>query len=263
MKKIFDIDPYHGKMDKIVMVVILINSIIIFLDASNIHSAWLTHLDTLCTLFFVGEMLLKMQYNGVIEYWKKGWNKLDGTLVILSLPSMLASFMPITDLSFLLIFRMLRALRFLRILHIVQEDAEQIGRNFQKALRDSASLFVGYFIVICIFALLSTSLFGHIAPQYFGTPMDSIYSIFKLFTIEGWYDIPDALANSFGTWGIILTRLYFVFLLILGGIIGLSLINSVFVDAMVSDNNNDIKIKIEELEKKIDKLIEETNKKEV
>ena len=85
-----------------------------------------------------------------------------------------------------------------------------------------------------------------------GTPIDSIYSIFRLFTIEGWYDIPDAVASAYGTWGIVLARLYFIFLLILGGIIGLSLINSVFVDAMMSDNNDEIKEKLSEMEKKMD-----------
>ena len=167
---------------------------------------------------------------------------------------MMASFMPMTDLSFLLIFRLFRAFRFFRMIHFFP-GVEQIGRNFKKALKESASLFVGYSIVILIFSLFSTSLFGHIAPQYFGTPIDSIYSIFRLFTIEGWYDIPDAVASTCGTWGICLIRLYFIFLLVLGGIIGLSLINSVFVDAMVSDNNNEMMKKIIDLEKKIDQLI--------
>ena len=209
MKSILDIDSNKTKnkvFNWIVMIIIFINSIIIYLDVSNIHSSWLTHLDTLCSLFFVGEMLFKIRKYHWKGYWEKGWNKFDGLMVILSLPSIMASFMPITDMSLLL---MLRALRILRIIYFVKGDAEKIGQNFLIALRKSSSLFVGYFIVICIFALLSTSLFGQAAPQYFGTPMDSIYSIFKLFTIEGWYDIPDALANSFGTWGVILTRLLF------------------------------------------------------
>ena len=54
-------------------------------------------------------------------------------------------------------------------------------------------------------------------------------------------------------------RLYFVFILILGGIIGMSFINSIFVDAMVSDNNDDVMKKLEELEAKIDRLAEKNN----
>ena len=249
------INPYSGRFEQLVMVVILINSVVIFLDASNVHSQTLIYVDILCSLFFIWEMILKMRKDGCVGYWKDGWNRLDGTLVILSLPSLLAGFVPITELSFLLIFSLLRAFRFFRLIHFFP-GAAQIGKNFKKALQESLSLFVGYLIMIVIFALFSSSLFGHVSPQYFGTPMDSIYSTFRLCTIEGWYDIPDSVAQAYGSFGVFAVRLYFIFLLILGGIIGLSLINSVFVDAMVSDNNDELLDRINELETKIDKLLE-------
>jgi voltage-gated sodium channel len=40
-----------------------------------------------------------------------------------------------------------------------------------------------------------------------------------------------------------------------GGILGLSIVNSIFVDAMVSDNNDELENKIDLLNKKIDKLL--------
>lgn len=40
---------------------------------------------------------------------------------------------------------------------------------------------------------------------------------------------------------------------------GLSIVNSIFVDAMVSDNNDALELKVAELEKKIDLLLEKTN----
>lgn len=43
--------------------------------------------------------------------------------------------------------------------------------------------------------------------------------------------------------------------MITGGIFGLSLVNSIFVDAMVSDNNDELIEKVNELDKKIEKLI--------
>lgn len=252
----FGINPYSHLSEQVVMCVILLNSLIIFIGSFGVKSPWLIHLDTICSLFFIGEMYLKMRVDGVSGYWKNGWNRLDGTLVILSFPSLLTSFIPASDISYILIFRLLRAFRFFRMIHFFP-GATQLGKNFLKALKESASLFVGYTIVILIFALFSTSLFGNIAPEYFGNPMDSIYSIFKLFTIEGWYEIPDMVSESYGYWGVVLTRLYFVFLLILGGVIGLSLINSVFVDAMVSDNNDELSKKINEIERKLDILLEQ------
>jgi voltage-gated sodium channel len=53
--------------------------------------------------------------------------------------------------------------------------------------------------------------------------------------------------------------LYFCALLILGGIIGMSFINSIFVDAMVADNNDDVMTKLNELQKSIDELKEKSN----
>ena len=102
-------------------------------------------------------------------------------------------------------------------------------------------------------------MFKDIAPDYFSTPLDSIYAVFQLFTVEGWYEIPNAIAEVTSSTIGSLVKLYFSLLLILGGIIGMSFINSIFVDAMVSDNNDDVKEKLEELEKKIDKLLEEKN----
>lgn len=249
-------NPYSPRAERLVMAVILVNSLVILLDASGCHWRWLIPLDVLCSLFFIVEMALKMRHDGVLGYWRRGWNILDGTLVLLSVPSIIFFFLPLTNLSFLLILRLLRAFRFFRVMHFFP-GAEQLGRNFRKAISESMSLFAGYLLIILVAAILSTSFFGHVAPQYFGTPWESIYSVFRLFTVEGWYDIPDAVSSAYGEWGVVGVRLYFAILLILGGVIGLSLINSVFVDAMVSDNNDEVLQRINELEKKIDKLLEE------
>jgi voltage-gated sodium channel len=50
--------------------------------------------------------------------------------------------------------------------------------------------------------------------------------------------------------------LYFIFVVVTGGIIGLSLVNSIFVDSMVSDNNDVIEQKIDNLDNKLNNIIE-------
>ena len=57
-------------------------------------------------------------------------------------------------------------------------------------------------------------------------------------------------------------RLYFCLLLIGGGIIGMSLINSIFVDALAADNNDDVKAKLDDMERKLDRLLEQQKKDE-
>ena len=241
--------------EKIILGIILLNAVVIYMQISGISAPVLTVLDIACTLIFLIEMILKHLKLGVKEYWHSGWNRLDGILVILSLPSLVEVFLPtgMMDLSILLIFRILRVLRFFRVLHFFP-NFTQIVKAFKMAMRESYAILLCFFVIIVIFGLLNCSLFKDIAPQYFSTPLESIYSVFRICTVEGWYDIPDTIAA--GTTPVIggFVRLYFVFLLILGGIIGMSFINSIFVDAMVSDNNDDVMKKLDELEKKIDEL---------
>ncbi len=66
--------------------------------------------------------------------------------------------------------------------------------------------------------------------------------------------MPEAIAENAGTTMAIVARIYFSILLFLGGIIGMSLVNSIFVDAMAADNNDEVLEKLNQLEKKIDKI---------
>jgi voltage-gated sodium channel len=200
-------------------------------------------------------MVLKHVEYGLKGYWSSGWNRLDGTLVILSIPSIVALFLPaeVMDLSFLMVLRILRTLRFLRILHFFP-NFDQIIKGFKLALRESYGILICFLVIIVLFGLINCSLFKDMAPVYFGTPLKAIYSVFRICTIEGWYDIPDAIAAATSPGVATIVRIYFCLLLLMGGIIGMSFINSIFVDAMVADNNDDVKAKLDEIEKKIDAI---------
>ena len=68
------------------------------------------------------------------------------------------------------------------------------------------------------------------------------------------FEIPDAVALSMGgAWGHII-RFYFCAVLLRGCIIGMSLLNSIFVDAMVSDSNDDLDEKLEKIQKQLDEI---------
>ena len=107
--------------------------------------------------------------------------------------------------------------------------------------------------------MFNSALFGKVAPEYFDTPLDAIYSVFQLFTVEGWYEIPNAVVGDLSPVWTHIIRFYFCLLLIGGGIIGMSLINSIFVDALAADNNDDVKAKLDILEQKLDRLLQERN----
>ena len=115
-------------------------------------------------------------------------------------------------------------------------------------MRRSYAVFVGMIIIIVIIAIIGCGLFKDVAPEYFATPLDAIYTTFRIFTGEGWNEIPDAVAGAMGGGAAHFIRLYFCLVLVLGCIVGMSLLNSIFVDAMVSDNNDDVKEQLKSIE---------------
>ncbi len=243
--------------ERFILVVILINSVLIYAQVSGYENYFMGILDTICTFIFLFEMIVKHKEYGVKGYWSDGWNRLDGSLVILSLPSVAALFVPndMADLSFLMIFRLLRVLRFFRVLHFFPNFTKVI-EGFKRAMRESYAILLSFLVIIIIFGLLNCSLFRDADPMHFGTPLRSIYAVFQICTVEGWYEIPNAIAEYYGitTMAAEFVRLYFCFQLILGGIIGMSFINSIFVDAMAQDNNDEVSQKIDELQKTLDEI---------
>lgn len=240
--------------DKTMLVVVLVNVAAIFLQGCGIESAVLNVIDIVCSVLFVAEMVLKHIKLGVRGYWRDGWNMLDGVVTIISLPALVAYFVPdMANYGFIVAFRALRVFKLFRTARRFP-NIEAIWQGFKLAMRQSAAFLLGYLIVIIVVAMFNNALFANAAPQYFATPLDGIYSMFQMFTVEGWYEIPNAVVGDMPTVWTHVVRTYFCLLLIGGGIIGMSLINSIFVDALAADNNDDVKLKLDQLEEKLDRL---------
>lgn len=254
------VDGKHSPFELFIFGVIILNALIIYLQVSGYETFFLGGLDILCTLIFLVEMGLKLYAWGLKGYWTNGWNRLDGILVILSLPSLLTPFVAVSggSLSVLLALRLLRVLKFFKVMKFFP-NFSKIMRDANRAMKETWAVLAAFAVVILIFALISCSLFREVAPEYFATPMMSFYSIFRLFTIEGWYDIPDAVASGMGGMAIGLIRFYFSVLLIVGGIMGMSLINSIFVDAMAEDNNDAVLYEIRKLQEQIEQMDRKIN----
>lgn len=238
--------------EQVTLAVVLINIFIIFLQECGLENAILAGLDILCTIIFLIEMVLKQHYKGFRNYWSNGWDILDGSITLISLPSLLVYFVPIIPSLKILV--TLRALRVFKVFRTVRHfpHLRETWVGFKLALRQSAAFLLAYFVIIVVIAMLNSALFSKTAPEYFGTPLDGIYTIFQMFTIEGWYEVPNAVVGEMPPIWTHIVRTYFCFLLIGGGIIGMSLINSIFVDAMAADNNDDVKSRLDELKNELE-----------
>ena len=128
----------------------------------------------------------------------------------------------------------------------------QLMSGLGRALKASVFVLAAVFFLNFLLAIFTCHFFGDIAPEYFGDPLISAYSIFQLFTLEGWNEIPaditEHLSLPIMVWA---TRFYFGFVVLVGGIFGMSLANAVFVDEMTIDNNQALEHKIDQLQEQI------------
>ncbi len=193
------------------------------------------------------------------------WNQFDFIVTIIALPSLLNFFEDSNvQTTLFLSFRSLRVFRALRIAKAARimryiPDIEKLIQGLKAALKSCFVVVMGFIVLLLITSILSSTLFGEIAPEYFGNPGQSLYSTFRLFTIEGWFEIPDIIAERSTPGMGVFAKIYFSLFLFSGGIIGVSLINSFFVDAMAEDNNEDVLIKLEEMEKMMKEMQEQVN----
>lgn len=251
--------------EKLVLTIIVINTIVLFIEAfPSIRQSTLGEIlfwiDYVCILFFVIEALIKIWILNFRTYWKSGWNKLDFLIVVAGLPFLIGPFLPNINLeafSVILLLRLGRFLRFWRMLRFVP-NASHILKGVIRALKASVGVFLVLLGLNLILAMGANMLFHDVAPQYFGDPILSIYSMFKVFTIEGWYEIPDELAGEgISTGHLVLMRCYFSVAVLVGGILGLSLANAVFVDEMTTDNNDHLEEMVEKLQLELEKTQKE------
>lgn len=254
--------------DIFVLGLIIANTILIFIEEFEFDLSFLNYIEAIFTVAFTLEMYIKIKEYGFKNFMTSGWNRFDFIVVILALPSLGTLFYTdaFFNLNILLSLRALRAFKAFRLFKFLPE-ADTFVVSIRRAIQTSYIVLIGFFILIVVVSLVSTSLYKSIAPEYFATPLHSFYSIFQLFTIEGWYEIPNLIAERSSTTAAFFTKLYFSFLLLIGGILGFSLVNSIFVDAMVSDNNDDLEAevqrlnqKLESMNKKIDRLLENKKK---
>jgi voltage-gated sodium channel len=249
--------------DRLVMAVIVLNATALVLHemapAGSISAALWFWIDYVCVIFFLVEALVKIRRGGWSRYWTNGWNKFDFSVVVLSLPALLGPFLDVSQFAFVLILRLGRLFRLFRVLRFIP-NLDHLVTGVRRALRASIGVFLALVLINLILAVMATLLFRDLDPQHFGNPVSSGYSIFQVFTVEGWNEIASHLEERAGSSDVANprlliagTRVFFVAAVLIGGILGLSLANAVFVDEMMMDNT-------EALERKVDSLTEEVRR---
>jgi voltage-gated sodium channel len=217
---------------------------------------WLLTLDHAFIVFFLVEVVVKLAVLKPRPYFRNPWNRFDFLIVIGSLPVLFLAVFDLPDTTLLVLLRLFRLVRLVRFLRFVP-NIDQVVNGLGRALKSSVLVLGALIFLNLMLALVTCHFYADAAPQYFGDPLVSIYSIFQLFTLEGWNEIPAAItrgSDSYLTVG--MTRLYFASVVIIGGIFGIGLANAVFVDEMTMDNNQELERKVDELTREVRALRE-------
>jgi voltage-gated sodium channel len=254
--------------DRIVMGVILLNTLALFLHemaerGTAVRAMWFW-IDYACVVFFIAEVLIKVRLGGWRRYWASGWNRFDLSVVVASLPAVLSPVAALQGFAFVLVLRLGRLFRLFRILRFIP-NLDHVVLGVRRALAASVGVFLALLLIDFILAMGATLLFRDVDPAHFGNPLRASYSIFQVFTLEGWYEYPEhigQIAQSNPTTtdpGLVIigARVFFVVAVIIGGILGLSLANAVFVDQMMMDNTYPLEAKVDQLAEELRKVREE------
>jgi voltage-gated sodium channel len=244
--------------ERVVMTVIVVNTLALVARGFAMNKEGASHpvfwVEYTCTLYFVGELAIRLSTAGWRTYWASLWNRVDALLVVVSTPILLEPFIDVEeDIALLLLLRAARLVRLGRLLTFIP-GRDRLWIGITRALRAALGVSIALALYCFMLGLAACHLFHDVAPEYFADPLLSFYSMFKVFTVEGWYEIPDVLSADASLAWTLFIRVFFMGAVVTGGLLGLSLANAIFVDEMVMDNNAEVEVVLAELRAEVGEL---------
>ncbi|MBT6277295.1 MAG: ion transporter [Chromatiales bacterium] len=169
---------------------IVLNAAILAIDALPesrlLHRDLLGQLDEVILWVFVAELLLRVVAHGR-RFFVDPWSIFDTLVVGVSL-------LPATGgLIALRAFRVLRVLRFISMFPRLRS----VVAGLLSSIPGIASVATMMVLILFVSAIVAADLFGERAPEQFGDLWVSMFTLFKVMTLEGWPDLADAVMEQY------------------------------------------------------------------
>ncbi|MFG6149755.1 ion transporter [Halobacillus sp. B23F22_1] len=204
----------HPWFSRFILAIILINAMLIGLGTNlslyNNYETIFLGLDALILAVFTIEIVLKL-YVYRQKFFKDGWNIFDFVIVIGSLV--------LYNTHLVSVLRILRVLRVLRTISVVPSLRRLTAALFL-AIPAIGSVTILMGIIFYVYAIIGTTFFRELAPEYFGNVGLSTLTLFQVFTLESWASGVFRPVFAEVTW----SWLYFVSFIIISTFIILNLI---------------------------------------
>lgn len=182
-------------------------------------------IDRAVLVVFVAELLARF-FVFRSRFFGDAWRVFDFIIVGIALMPAAGAFS---------VLRALRVLRVLRLVSLVPSMRGVVGALL-RALPGMASIIGLLALVLYVSAVLTTKLFGAVAPEYFGTLGASLFTLFQVMTVEGWPDIArSVMEHKPYAW------IFFVCYLLIATFMVLNLFIAVVVNAMQAQVSEDLK----------------------
>ncbi len=229
-----------------ILTLIIINSITLALETSPevMHAAgeWLLRADRILLSIFVAELLMRLVHD-FRGFWRDPWRIFDFFVVTIAL---------IPTNGPLSIFRAFRILRVLRLVSAVPA-MRRVVSGLLGAMPGMASIVFLIGLIFFVFSVISTKLFGHAFPEWFGSLGASAYTLFQVMTLESWsMGIVRPVMDVY-PWAWLL----FIPFIILTAFTVLNLFIGVIVDAMQSEHESSASIEREQMITDNEKILAE------
>ncbi|MDA8997079.1 ion transporter [Hellea sp.] len=226
-----------------IIAAILINTLILALETNqSIAKNYTGHFlisHIIFSIIFLLEILTKLiAWRG--KFFKDGWNIFD--LIIVCVTTLPGS-QEITAL------RSLRILRLLKLTSALPSLRKVIETIF-KAIPGVFSILIVFLIIYLISAIMATLMFQKASPEYFGSIMDSSFTLFQVMTLESWASgvarpIIEVVPYA---------KIFFVIFIIITNFILINFFVAIFIEATNSSSHSQDE-RILSIEKKLDMLI--------
>lgn len=201
-----------------VISVIILSSLLIGVRTYDLPDAAITFLwvmDYGVTVFFLIEILIRMAAEDRLkDFFKKGWNIFDFTIVVVSL-------IPLDDSEYALIARMLRLFRVMRLISFIPELRVLVSALIT-ALPRMGYVALLMFIIFYLYAVIGNLMFASINPNLWGDLGISLLTLFRVATFEDWTDVMyETMAVYSLSWIYYLTFIFFSAFVFLNMMIGI------------------------------------------
>jgi len=254
---------------RLMLFFVLINTILLsingIIELNDEENEKVDTANTVFTIFFTGEVVLKVIGLGILGYFRDKFNIFDCFIVTISLIEWIVmsnnttSFSAFRALSFFRTIRILRVSRLLRSLKYANVLAQKISDSLQSCLKIALILL----IFIYIYALLGMTIyqgkfiFSDIR-QNFETFPNSLIIVFQLITISNWNSILyGCLRTSISKF---FSMIYLCSAVVIGNYLLLNLLLAILLDVFAKDSSKEVKNYLDAQEVGED-LLEEKEKK--